>query len=64
MPSSGFEPAISATKLPQTYGLGRVATGIGILKIIATQYLRTQPIAYRTEVETNAVYVCEMYYLL
>jgi hypothetical protein len=29
MPLSGFEPAIPATKLPQTYVLGRYATGMG-----------------------------------
>jgi hypothetical protein len=31
MPSAGFEPAIPATKLPQTYALDRAATGIGNL---------------------------------
>jgi hypothetical protein len=31
MPSPGFEPAIPATKLPQTYVLGRAATEIGPL---------------------------------
>jgi hypothetical protein len=29
MPSAGFEPAILATKRPQTYALYRMATGIG-----------------------------------
>jgi hypothetical protein len=29
MPSAGFEPAIPATKPPQTYVLDRAATGIG-----------------------------------
>jgi hypothetical protein len=29
MPRSGFEPAIPATKLLQTYALDRAATGIG-----------------------------------
>jgi hypothetical protein len=29
MPSAGFEPAIPATKRPQTYALDRAATGIG-----------------------------------
>jgi hypothetical protein len=29
MPSAGFEPAIPATKRPQTYALERAATGIG-----------------------------------
>jgi hypothetical protein len=28
MPRAGFEPAIPATKLPQTYVLDRAATGI------------------------------------
>jgi hypothetical protein len=31
MPSAGFEPAIPATKLPQTYSLDGVATDIGSL---------------------------------
>jgi hypothetical protein len=30
MSSAGFEPAIPANKLPQTYALGRAATGIGL----------------------------------
>jgi hypothetical protein len=30
MPWMGFEPAISATKRPQTYVLDRAATGIGL----------------------------------
>jgi hypothetical protein len=29
MPSAGFEPAIPATKRPQTYALDSAATGIG-----------------------------------
>jgi hypothetical protein len=29
MPSAEFEPAIPATKRPQTYALDRAATGIG-----------------------------------
>ena len=29
MPPVGFEPTISAGKLPQTYALNRAATGIG-----------------------------------
>jgi hypothetical protein len=29
MPSVGFEPAILATKQPQTYALDRAVTGIG-----------------------------------
>ena len=29
MPSAGFEPAISATDLPQAYALDRSATGVG-----------------------------------
>jgi hypothetical protein len=28
-PRAGFEPAITATKRPQTYALDRAATGIG-----------------------------------
>jgi hypothetical protein len=32
MPLAGFEPAIPATKRPQTYALDRAATGIGISK--------------------------------
>jgi hypothetical protein len=31
MPSEGFEPAIPATKRPQTYALDRAATWIGII---------------------------------
>jgi hypothetical protein len=31
MPSAGFEPAILATKRPQTYALDRAATEIGLL---------------------------------
>jgi hypothetical protein len=30
MSSAGFEPAIPATKRPQTYALDRAATGLGI----------------------------------
>jgi hypothetical protein len=30
MPSAGFEPAIPVIERPQTYGLNRTATGIGI----------------------------------
>jgi hypothetical protein len=29
MPRAEFEPATAATKRPQTYALGRAATGIG-----------------------------------
>jgi hypothetical protein len=32
MPREGFEPAIPATKRPQTYALDRAATGIGETK--------------------------------
>jgi hypothetical protein len=35
VPSVGFEPAIPATKLPQTYALDRAATGI-CLKSLAS----------------------------
>jgi hypothetical protein len=31
MPSAGFEPAIPASKRPQTHALGRIATEIGLL---------------------------------
>jgi hypothetical protein len=30
MPSAGLEPAIPATKRPQTYALDRVGTGMGV----------------------------------
>jgi hypothetical protein len=30
MPTAGFEPTISASERPQTYALGRAATGIGL----------------------------------
>jgi hypothetical protein len=33
MPRAGFEPAIPATKRPQTYALDRAATGIGVYSI-------------------------------
>ena len=29
MPPAGFEPAVPAVELPQTYALDHVATGIG-----------------------------------
>jgi hypothetical protein len=29
MPGAGYEPAMPATKRPQTYALDRAATGIG-----------------------------------
>ena len=38
MPPVGFEPTISAGKLPQTYALDRAATGTGIQKHIPTTY--------------------------
>jgi hypothetical protein len=31
MPSAGFQPAVPATKHPQTYALDSAATGIGAL---------------------------------
>jgi hypothetical protein len=34
MPLAGFEPAIPATKRPQTYTLDRAATGIGFERIV------------------------------
>jgi hypothetical protein len=33
VPLAEFEPAIPATKLPQTYALDRADTGIGINKL-------------------------------
>jgi hypothetical protein len=38
MSQAGFEPMIPATKGPQTYALGRAATGIGH-KIFMNSYL-------------------------
>jgi hypothetical protein len=38
MPRAGFEPAIPATKRPQTYTLDHAATGIGI-SILYTLYI-------------------------
>ena len=35
MPSAGFEPAIPAIEHMQTYPLGRTATGIGLISIMA-----------------------------
>jgi hypothetical protein len=34
MSSAEFEPAIPATKRPQTYALGSAATGIGVYSIM------------------------------
>jgi hypothetical protein len=34
MLSAGFEPAIPATKRPQTYALDRAATGIGCVLLL------------------------------
>ena len=34
MPQAGFEPTISAGERPQTYDLDRVATGIGIRRLV------------------------------
>jgi hypothetical protein len=34
MPPAGFEPAIPATKRPQTYALERAATGIDFSKTL------------------------------
>jgi hypothetical protein len=39
MPSTAFEPAIPATKRPQTYALDRAATVIGELQIQACIFL-------------------------
>jgi hypothetical protein len=33
MPRAGFEPAIAATKPPQTYALDRAATGSAVINI-------------------------------
>ena len=38
MPPVGFEPTISAGERPQTYALGRVATGTGKLGIYRKNY--------------------------
>jgi hypothetical protein len=38
MPSAGFEPAIPATKRPQTYVLDHTATGIGIMYITVQKF--------------------------
>jgi hypothetical protein len=38
MPSVGFEPAIPATKRPQTYALDRAATGIGSFQNTVIQF--------------------------
>jgi hypothetical protein len=38
MPSAGFEPAIRATKRPQTYALDRAVTGIGPIINIQVKY--------------------------
>ena len=34
MPPVGFEPTISAGERPQTYALGRAATGIGNFNLL------------------------------
>jgi hypothetical protein len=39
MPSTGFEPTISAGDLPQTYALDRAATGTGQDQFINTVIL-------------------------
>ena len=41
MPPVGFEPTISAVERPQTYALGRAATGTGKFLYIATVKHRT-----------------------
>jgi hypothetical protein len=40
MPWVGFEPAILATKRPQTYSLDRAATGIGVLNYNSYKFSR------------------------
>jgi hypothetical protein len=37
MTSAGFEPAIPATKRPQTYALDRAATGIGVMLCVGSK---------------------------
>ena len=39
MPPVGFEPAILASKRPQTHTIDREATGIGLHNIHAHKYL-------------------------
>jgi hypothetical protein len=38
MPPVGFEPTISASEQPQTYALGRAATGTGIPKTYSLKF--------------------------
>jgi hypothetical protein len=40
MPRVGFEPAIPATKRPQTYALDRAATGFGNIDISSNNFVR------------------------
>jgi hypothetical protein len=44
MTREGFEPAIPAAKLPQTYALDRAATGIGICDLHNDAFSVTQTI--------------------
>jgi hypothetical protein len=58
MPSAGFEPAIPATKWPQTYVLDRAATGNGIpmcysLYIIIKYIIFGQHIMDWTELDSS-----------
>jgi hypothetical protein len=47
MPSAGFEPAILATKRPQTYDLDRADTEIG--KVRALPYTNSNLIGYKSQ---------------
>jgi hypothetical protein len=40
IPRAGFEPAIPATKRPQTYALDRAVTGVGHLYDLRSQIIR------------------------
>jgi len=56
MPLGGFEPSFSADEGPQTYALGRVATGIGSLPFHPLQFPRT----WRTLVDSR-LYRCSQF---
>jgi len=43
MPPVGFEPTISADERPQTYGLGRAATGTGASCHMFVRFWRVEP---------------------
>jgi hypothetical protein len=42
MPPAGFELAIPAGERPQTYALGRAATGIGVVRITDMKFYEQQ----------------------